>query len=318
MVHGILLVNKASGGTSHSVIHSLRKILGQKRIGHAGTLDPMAEGLLVVLLGYGTKLSNYLLMNDKRYHFVFQLGVITDSLDKTGTILSKQKVDLDRGFVSKTLKQSQGTLSLSVPLLSAVKVKGKKLYEYKRKNQSIEPPVRKMFFYDLEIKSIQSDKVEVVLSCNKGSYIRSWVSFVGDQLGSGACLEKLIRLESHPFSVHHSLKVQEIEERLQEEKELKSSFLVDRLGPAFIPISKALPHLPSICVSGQDEKRIRHGQISDDVKRELQERQKEVNKTREIQTVCIMSYNNEQMLALLELKPFISLKILRVFPSGLS
>ena len=318
MVHGILLVNKASGGTSHSVIHSLRKILGQKMVGHAGTLDPMAEGLLVVLLGYGTKLSNYILMNDKRYHFFFQLGVTTDSLDKTGNVLNKKKVDLNLDFISKTLKQSQGLLSLSVPLLSAVKIKGRKLYEYKRKNQPIEPPVRKMFFYDLKVKGIQSDKVEVALSCSKGSYIRSWVSFVGDQLGSGACLEKLIRLESHPFSLHCSLKVQEIEERLKEEEELKSSSLVEKLGPAFIPISKALPHLPSICISRPDEKRIRYGQISDDIKRELQERQKEVNKTREIQTVRVMSYNNEQMLALLELRPFISLKTLRIFPSGLS
>lgn len=318
MVHGILLVNKASGGTSHGVIHSLRKILGQKMIGHAGTLDPMAGGLLVVLLGYGTKLSNYLLMNNKRYRFVFQIGVTTDSLDKTGQILSKKKVDLNLDFISKTLKQSQGLLSLPVPLLSAVKVKGKKLYEYKRRNQPIEPPYREMFFYDLEIQSVQSDRVEVSLSCNKGSYIRSWVSFVGDKLGSGACLEKLIRLESHPFTINSSLKIQEIEDKLKEKKELKSSSLQDKLGLAFIPFSKALPHVPSISISSQGEKKIAHGQISNDVKKELEETQKKVNKTREKQMVCVMNCNNKQMLALLELRPFTPVKILRVFPSGLS
>ena len=176
----------------------------------------------------------------------------------------------------------------------------------------------KCFFYDLEIKDIQPDKVEVILSCSKGSYIRSWVSFVGDRLGSGACLEKLIRLESNPFTIHSSLKIQDIEERLKEEKELKSDSLQSKLSPAFIPFSKALPHIPSVSVSGQDEKRIRQGQIPSEVKKELQERQKEVNGSKKTQTVRVMSYNNECMLALWELKPFMSVKILRVFPPCLS
>ena len=147
MVHGVLLINKTAGGTSHSVVNALRKVIGQKAVGHAGTLDPMAEGLMIILLGYGTKLSNYLLMSDKSYRFTFRLGVTTDTLDKTGQVMEKKAVNLQPEAVEKVLKDSQGKISLPVPLFSAVKIKGKKMYEYERENKTVVPPERDMFFY---------------------------------------------------------------------------------------------------------------------------------------------------------------------------
>ena len=355
MIHGVLLVNKKKGGTSHSVVNSLRHIIGQKAVGHAGTLDPMAEGLMLILLGYGTKLSNYLLVNDKRYHFVFCLGIITDTLDKTGKIINKKKVYLNIEQIKQTLKKNIGKISLPVPLFSAVKIKGKKLYEYERKKQTITLPIRKMCFYDLEIKNIKMNtkeenhsygneklaysevnpqnekpcrrlvscesgnlKVEVELSCSKGSYIRSWVSLIGDQLGTGACLEELTRLYSAPFNIDSAFTIQDVENKLEGEKNITSEEISKKLFPAFIPFSKSLPHIEAVCASKQDEKQLRQGQLSKDLKNTLQEKQKVVNKNKEIQTIRVMDYNNEQMLALLALQPFLSPKFLRVFPSGLS
>ena len=318
MVHGVLLINKTAGGTSHSVVNAVRKIIGQKAVGHAGTLDPIAEGLMVILLGYGTKLSNYLLMNDKSYCFTFRLGITTDTLDKTGKIIDKKEVKLEAKDIQEVLTNSQGKISLPVPLFSAVKMKGKKMYEYTRENKAVTPPLKDMFFYNLVIKNIGSEIMEVELSCSKGSYIRSWVSLVGEKLGTGACLEKLIRLRSAPFELGSALTVQQVEEKLAEEKELNSALLLEKLSTTFIPFSKALPHIKAVCVSGPDEKQLRQGQISHTLKKNLQEKQKEVNQNRETQTVRIMDYNNEQMLALMELRPFMSSKFLRVFPSGLS
>lgn len=329
MVHGVLLINKTRGGTSHSIVAALRRIIKQKEIGHAGTLDPMAEGLILILLGYGTKLSDYLLMNDKRYRFMFRFGIVTDTLDKTGKIISQRKVQLQQKDIKQVLENSLGKLSLPVPLVSAVKIKGKKLYEYKRENQPVTPPLREMTFYNLEIKNIhpsQEDRhsceggnpsVEVELSCSKGSYIRSWVSFVGEEAGTGACLEELIRVHSTPFHVEEALTVQEVEERLNGE-EISLETISKKLYPAFIPFSKALPHMEPVCITKQDEKQLRQGQISKNIKLTLQDRQKEVNKSKKIQTIRAMSHNNEQMLALLKLQPFLSPQFLRVFPSGLS
>ena len=318
MVHGVLLINKTVGGTSHDVVCALRKLIRQKEVGHAGTLDPMAEGLMLILLGYGTKLSNYLLMNDKSYCFTVRLGITTDTLDKTGKITDTKEVKLDKKTIQTVLTNSQGKISLPVPLFSAVKVAGKKMYEYTRENRAVTPPIKEMSFYDLTIKNIESERVKVGLSCSKGSYIRSWVSFIGEKLGTGACLEKLIRLSSTPFELDSALTVQEIREKLVEEKEVNSKLLMEKLPAGFIPFPKVLPHIKAVCASGQDERRLRQGQISSTLKESLQERQKEVNRSRKAQTIRIMNYNEEQMLALLELRPFVSPKFLRVFPSGLS
>ena len=318
MVHGVLLINKTAGGTSHDIVHSLRNIVGQKEVGHAGTLDPMAEGLVLILLGYGTKLSDYLLMNDKRYRFVLRLGVITDTLDKTGEITEKKEVQLSAAQIKQALIRSQGILSLPVPLVSAVKIKGKKLYEYKRENKSVVLPIRDMTFYNLEIKDIQSETVQVELSCSKGSYIRSWVSFVGDELGTGACLEELTRLQSAPFSVDSALTIQEVEEKLEEKKEPSQEYLLKKLRSAFIPFSKALPHVKTVYVERADEKQLRHGEITKNLKMALLEGQKEINKTKSTETIRIMSHNDERMLALLELRPFLSPKFIKVFPYELS
>ena len=346
MLHGVLLVHKIKGGTSHDVVQSVRKILRQKQVGHAGTLDPMAEGLMVILLGYGTKLSQWLLTSDKSYHFVFRLGVQTDTLDKTGQVTQRKKVrvetnstsqaqehenanksrlnpsveeeptiQLQKATVQSVIESAQGEIAMPVPAFSAVKIKGKKMYEYQRRGQAVEIPLRKMFFYDLTIKNIQSETVEVALSCQKGSYVRAWVSYVGDKLGTGACLESLTRLKSTPFELSHALSLKELQQRLNEEHHT-----VDRgalLKPAFVPFSQTLQHIPAVELFAGDAQALNRGQISIDLKYALQERQKKVNKERQEQLLRAMSQGGEKMLALFKLTPFKSPRIKKVFPPSL-
>ncbi len=320
MIHGVLLINKKAGGTSHDIVSAVRRVIGQKAVGHAGTLDPLAEGLMLILLGYGTKLSNYLLTNDKRYRFTLRLGITTDSLDKTGKVTATKEVRLSEEQIRLVLEKSGGKISLPVPLISAVKVKGKKLYEYTREDKPVNPPVREMHFYDLQIKGINGDKAEVELSCSKGGYIRSWVSFVGEQLRVGACLEELTRIKSAPFHVDSALSLQEVEERL---KGAKGAFLpVEQfcklLNPAFVPFSRALPHIPAIRADKQDERELRRGHISKNLRICLQEgEQKEANQAGKGRIIRVMDNNNKNMPALLQLKPFLSPRIIRVFPPDL-
>ena len=313
MVHGILLVNKTPGSTSHNLVYEIRKILNQKEVGHGGTLDPIAEGLMLILLGQGTKLSQYLLMNNKRYHFTLKLGLTTDTLDKTGRILSETPVHHSAEEIRKVIESSQGLLSLPVPVFSAVKIKGRKLYEYSRAGEKIIPPKRNMFFYDLNVKDIYEDKVEVEISCSKGSYIRSWVSFIGDQLKTGACLEKLSRTWSEPFYLKSAVGVEEVAEKLKNEKNLNTDIVQEKLPSAFIPFSQALPHIRAISNPLMDGKSIRHGRVSEALLLNLKEAQKKTNQTKKDQIVRIMSPNNSEMLALLELRPFKSPRVRRVF-----
>ena len=318
-VHGVLLVRKKSGITSHDVVHSLRKIIGQKEIGHGGTLDPIAEGLMLILLGQGTKLSNYLLVNNKRYFFSFCLGAETDTLDRTGKILSQKPVNVSLQTIKYVLKQNQGKCMLPVPLFSAVKIRGKKLYEYVRANRQVEPPVREMFFYDLEIKNIISNQVTVELSCRKGSYIRSWVALIGQQLKTGAYLDSLVRLRSEPFSLSSALDVCEIQDRLATPQSVsedgKTINWQKRLAPAFIPFSESLPHIQPVVISMQAEQQMKQGRIPIYLLVSLKADQKEVNQQRVEKIVRVMSHSTGQMAALLKLKVFKPPEILRVFSS---
>ena len=336
MLHGILLVHKTKGGTSHDVVQSVRKLLKQRQVGHAGTLDPMAEGLMVILLGYGTKLSQWLLSSDKRYHFVFRLGVQTDTLDKTGQLIQKQAVQvkcklspthietekatmqLEKSFVQNIIEKAKGEISMPVPAFSAVKLKGKKMYEYQRAGQVVPQPLRKMFFYDIDIKNIQLETVEVVLSCKKGSYVRAWVSYIGDKLGTGACLESLTRLNSAPFALSQALSLKELEQKMhkssKEDQELDIPAL---LKPAFVPFSQTLPHIPAIKLLASDEQDLNRGKLSIELKHSLQERQKKVNKNKEQQIMRAMSGRGSKMRALIKLSPFKSPRIERVFPNYL-
>ena len=151
-MHGLLLIHKESGMTSHDVVAKARRVLKTKAIGHTGTLDPMASGLMVLLVGEATKLSQYILEQNKAYRLTAKLGETTDTLDSTGKITSTSDKVVSRDEVAKEIHQLQGDLQLPVPIYSATKVDGKKLYEYAREDKPVEVPIKKMTFFDLKIE----------------------------------------------------------------------------------------------------------------------------------------------------------------------
>ena len=164
-LNGVLLLNKPTGCTSHDVVAKARRILGLRAIGHAGTLDPLASGLLVLLLGEGTKLSDYILNGHKTYEVLVRLGITTDTQDLDGKVIRDEAVNFDdeaqRGLLTSTVQALSGDLQLPVPLHSAVKIAGRKLYDYARQGTEIEAPVREMGFYDLEVLETSPNSVRV-------------------------------------------------------------------------------------------------------------------------------------------------------------
>ena len=187
--NGVLLINKDKDCTSHQIVHAVRKILKQKSIGHAGTLDPLARGLLVILCGSATKLSSYFINQDKRYYLSLKFGLQTSSFDLQGEVLHSEELSLRPEDIKRVLEEGACDLEIPVPIFSAVKVEGKKLYSYAFKGKEIQPPLKKMSFWGLEIHEIQKDSASVSVSCSKGSYIRSWVNYLGRKMNTGGLFD---------------------------------------------------------------------------------------------------------------------------------
>ena len=190
-LHGVLLVNKPEGCTSHDIVDKVRRIVGQRQVGHAGTLDPMATGLLVLLLGEATKISDYLLNSQKGYRAKIKFGIETDTLDRTGEVLREQPVVLDPELIAAEAKKLLGVLQLEVPKFSAVKVGGVKLVNAARKKVAVQTPTRPMEFIDLTIHEVTHHTLDLDLHCEKGAYIRAWAHQLGQNPGCGAALESL-------------------------------------------------------------------------------------------------------------------------------
>lgn len=236
MISGLLLLNKPKGITSHQLVQKVRFCLHQKTVGHCGTLDPMAEGLMLIVLGSACKLSSSLTASDKIYEFTFQLGKTTDTLDITGKVLKTTAVNLKLLTIEKALKKNLGLLNLTVPHFSAVKFHGKKLYEYARKGQPVPFITKQMYFYDLKILNIQNKDVTVQLSCKKGGYIRAWAAHIGEELGVGACLSQLNRLACLPFYLDQSFSLKDFEINCQEDVQ-KALNAAQHKG-SFIPVDQ--------------------------------------------------------------------------------
>ena len=190
---GILVIRKEKGYTSHDVVAKLRGILHMKKIGHTGTLDPAAEGVLPVALGRGTRLVELLTEKEKTYEAVLRLGVSTDTQDMTGTILSEKPVTVTEEEVRETVASFVGEQMQVPPMYSALKVGGKKLYELAREGKTIERKPRPVVFYEIRILDMDLPLVRISVTCSKGTYIRALARDIGEALQSGAHLTGLIR-----------------------------------------------------------------------------------------------------------------------------
>lgn len=306
---GLLLVDKQPGMTSHDVVGRARRIFGMKSIGHAGTLDPLASGLLILLVGEGTKVSDYILNGDKEYVVRAKLGVRTDTYDTDGVVLSERAVSISREQIEAALETLQGDIELNVPAHSAVKVDGKKLYELARKGEQVETPMRKMGFYNLEILDHGTDWVDVRMLCSKGTFVRAWVNALGEKLGCGATVSSLRRIFSSPFKVDQALPLEEIESRWSkfESSERKG----EALAPSWVPLNDSLPNFKLAWVEGQDERLLRNGQISKGLQAQLL---KFVSiDGGEPPGVRVLSRESQQMVAILLAAPGQFYKIKRVF-----
>ncbi|MBE5927629.1 MAG: tRNA pseudouridine(55) synthase TruB [Lachnospiraceae bacterium] len=220
MINGIINVYKEKGYTSHDVVAKLRGILKQKKIGHTGTLDPDAEGVLPVCLGKGTKLCDMFTDKDKTYKAVMHLGIVTDTQDSSGNILEEKEISfLNENTVKEKILSFIGEYNQIPPMYSALKVNGKKLYELARQGIEVERKARKVFIYDIKIDKIELPYVTMTVDCSKGTYIRTLCHDIGQALDVGACMEHLIRTNVSVFNIEESLKLCEIE-RLRDNGEL--------------------------------------------------------------------------------------------------
>ena len=209
-VNGVLVVNKEADMTSRDVVNELVKIFNTKKIGHTGTLDPLATGVLVCTIGKFTKLNELLTSTYKEYVALMKLGVKTDTYDIEGKILKETKVNLSKEEIKKVINSFKGEYDQTVPIYSSVKVKGKKLYEYARDGIEVSLPKRKVDIKELEILSIDKDIVKFKTLVSKGTYIRSLINDIGDTLGCGAIMTSLNRTKQGLFDIADSYTLDDI------------------------------------------------------------------------------------------------------------
>ena len=239
MIHGIINVYKEKGFTSHDVVAKLRGIVGQKKIGHTGTLDPDATGVLPVCLGKATKLCDLLTDKNKTYEAVLLLGKTTDTQDITGEVLEEKSTEaLTEEKVREAIEGFIGDYEQIPPMYSALKVNGKKLDELAREGKVIERKARPVKILDIQILEIDLPKVRMEVSCSKGTYIRTLCHDIGEKLGCGGCMESLIRTRVSTFRIEDAKTLDEIETLKQEGK----------LAELLVPIDAMFPFYPKITV----------------------------------------------------------------------
>ena len=240
---GILLINKPIGLTSRDVVNKLTKKFGTKKIGHTGTLDPFASGVLIVTINKGTKISTYIEDLDKEYVAELVLGISTDTLDLDGEVISKSEVPLplDKEKVLEVISHYLGNIKQVPPIYSAIKVNGEPLYKKARRGEVIERKERNVCISNIELLSITNERLIINVKCSKGTYIRTLGADIADELGYGGHLSMLTRTRVGKYSLSVCKTIDEVE-------------LND-----VIPITDALSHLPSKMVYGFLETKVRNG-----------------------------------------------------------
>lgn len=257
MYNGVINVYKEPGFTSFDVVAKLRGILKQKKIGHTGTLDPDAEGVLVVCLGKATKLCEVLTDKDKSYEATLLLGKTTDTEDSSGKMLTETEVHVNEQEVEAAILSFIGEYDQIPPMYSAIKVNGKKLYELAREGIEIEREPRRVVIHSIEILSIELPYVKMKVSCGKGTYIRSLCRDIGDKLGCGGIMDKLVRGSVNAtetgkvFTAEDALKLDEIEEKAKD----------NTISDYILPIDSLFPTCEKYKVNEEGHKKLMNGNI---------------------------------------------------------
>lgn len=248
-MNGILLIDKEPDWTSNDVVAKLKGVLHQRRIGHSGTLDPMATGLLVVFVGRATRAVEFAEGHDKRYLAGLRLGLVTDTQDISGTELKRQSMNVTEEQLTAALEKFLGEQEQIPPMYSAIKHHGRPLYEIARKGGHVERKARKIFIHSLCLAGRQGGDYLLDISCSKGTYVRTLCHDLGDYLGCGGCMSSLRRIQAGQFSVdkaHTIAQVQEYADR-------------GRAAELLLPVDSLFQNLESCAVNANQEKKLRCG-----------------------------------------------------------
>ncbi|MCX7839601.1 MAG: tRNA pseudouridine(55) synthase TruB [Anaerolineae bacterium] len=248
-LNGILNINKPQGKTSHDVVHVIRQMSGGARTGHAGTLDPIATGVLLVCLGRAVRVTEYLIEHDKTYRARVRLGIETDTYDATGTIVAQRAVTVTRAEVERALAEFVGRQMQTPPAYSAIKQDGVRLYKLARRGVEIERAPRPIEIYSITPREISLPDVEFDVHCSKGTYIRTLAHDLGARLGCGACLTALTRLASGHFALDDAVTLDE----------LRAAFAQQRVEQYVHPLDEALVQFQAVAVNAENARRITQG-----------------------------------------------------------
>ena len=250
-MNGIIVIKKEKDFTSFDVVAKLRGILKQKKIGHTGTLDPEATGVLPVCLGNATKLCDMLTDKKKEYIAEFVLGKTTDTQDIWGSILSESQVTCNEVDIRTCAMDFQGDIMQVPPMYSALKVNGKKLYELARQGIEVERKARPVTIYELEVMRVNVPNVQIRVLCSKGTYIRTLIHDMGQKLGCGATMTSLERTKSGQFSIDKAYTLKEVEE-------IRDAGKLDEI---ILPVDEVFMHMPGIILENELEKKILNGNL---------------------------------------------------------
>ena len=226
---GIIIIDKEKNVTSHDVVKKVKKLLNDK-VGHTGTLDPNATGVLPILVGQGTKVSKYLINHDKAYEAVLKLGEKRDTADIEGNVIEKREVNkevFNKSVIEQTLKQFIGKQKQIPPMYSAIKINGKKLYEYARIGQNVEIEPRDIEIYDINLVNIDEENKEITIQvkCSKGTYIRTLCEEFAEKLNTVGYMKELKRLQVGEFYLKDAIKIEEFEENLNHKEFMDKHFI---------------------------------------------------------------------------------------------
>ena len=247
---GVIVIRKEKGFTSHDVVAKLRGILHMKKIGHTGTLDPDAEGVLPVALGKATRLVDMITDKEKTYEAVMRLGVVTDTQDMSGTVLSQTtELSVTEEELCTVVSSFVGDYMQVPPMYSALKVNGKKLYELAREGKTVERKPRPVHFYEIEILDISFPLVHFRVTCSKGTYIRTLCHDIGEKLGCGAAMESLLRTKVGRFTLDDAITLAQTEEAVQEET----------IESKILGIEEILAEYPRVCCTKEADRLLANG-----------------------------------------------------------
>ena len=253
-VNGIILLDKAKGESSNYALQRIKRLFHAKKAGHTGSLDPLATGVLPLCLGEATKISQFLLDSDKRYLAKVKLGERTDSGDSEGVVIDVQRrIDVDYDALVQTLTKFEGEIKQLPPMYSALKHHGVPLYKLARKGISIKRKVRAVTIHKIGLMNFDNNIAEIDVTCSKGTYIRTLADDLGQELGCGAHVIELRRLQAGVFSIDQCRGSNELEK-------IKESFGLSGLDKVIVPMERAVEKLPEVVLASETARDIRNGQ----------------------------------------------------------